>query len=229
VTPGASRWGAIAAATLLLSGAQRAQEPAGEWRHYAADERPTRYSPLDQINQGTVGRLRVAWRGPHADPALTAANPTARPSNRYTATLIMTGGTLYVPEPESPTLGTLQLPGANGGAAWTGAAFDPERQVLFVPSKTNPFAADLVAGQESDTDLRYRAGTRSLVGGPRGLPLVKPPYGRVTAIDLRSGDHLWVAANGDGPRFHPELAALRLPPLGRRCAAASWPRAPCCS
>jgi quinoprotein glucose dehydrogenase len=115
----------------------------------------------------------------------------------------------------SATLGTLQLPGSNGGVAWTGAAFDPERQVLYVPSKTNPFAADVIASQPGDTDLRYRAGTRALVSGPRGLPLVKPPYGRVTAIDLKTGNHLWVAANGDGPRFHPELKALNLPPLGQ--------------
>jgi quinoprotein glucose dehydrogenase len=128
-------------------------------------------------------------------------------------------GPVYTPPsirgPESPTLGTLQLPGSNGGVAWTGAAFDPEQQVLYVPSKTNSFAADLVAGQAGETDLRYRAGTRSLVGGPRGLPLVKPPYGRVTAIDLKTGNHLWMAANGDGPRFHPELKALNLPPLGQ--------------
>jgi quinoprotein glucose dehydrogenase len=115
----------------------------------------------------------------------------------------------------SATLGTLQLPGSNGGVAWTGAAFDPERQMLYVPSKTNPFAADVIASDASETDLRYRAGTRALVSGPRGLPLVKPPYGRVTAIDLKTGDHAWMSANGDGPRFHPELKALNLPPLGQ--------------
>jgi quinoprotein glucose dehydrogenase len=115
----------------------------------------------------------------------------------------------------SPTLGTLQLPGSNGGVAWTGAAFDPERQMLYVPSKTNPFAADVLASDAAETDLRFRAGTRALVSGPRGLPLVKPPYGRVTAIDLKTGDHTWMSANGDGPRFHPELKALNLPPLGQ--------------
>ena len=114
-----------------------------------------------------------------------------------------------------PTLGTLQLPGSNGGVAWTGAAFDPERQMLYVPSKTNPFAADVIATDAAETDLRYRAGTRALVSGPRGLPLVKPPYGRVTAIDLKTGEHAWMSANGDGPRFHPDLKALNLPPLGQ--------------
>ena len=53
------------------------------------------------------------------------------------------------------------------------------------------------------------------MAGPRGLPLVKPPYGRVTAIDLNTGEHAWMVANGDGPRNHPALKALNLPPLGQ--------------
>ena len=111
--------------------------------------------------------------------------------------------------------GTLQLPGSNGGVAWTGAAFDPDSGMLFIPSKTNPFAADLLPGKPEETNLRYRAGSRALVQGPRGLPLVKPPYGRVTAINLNTGEPAWMVANGDGPRNHPELKALNLPPLGQ--------------
>jgi glucose dehydrogenase len=41
-----------------------------------------------------------------------------------------------------------------------------------------------------------------------------PPYGRVTAIDLNKGDLAWMVPNGDGPRNHPLLKALNLPPLG---------------
>jgi hypothetical protein len=50
--------------------------------------------------------------------------------------------------------------------------------------------------------------------GPQGLPLLKPPYGRITAFDMNSGDKLWMVANGDGPRDHPLLKDLHLPPLG---------------
>ena len=57
--------------------------------------------------------------------------------------------------------------------------------------------------------------SRALVAGPRGLPLTKPPYGRVTAIDLNNGERAWMVANGDGPRNHPEIKALNLPPLGQ--------------
>ena len=52
--------------------------------------------------------------------------------------------------------------------------------------------------------------------GPDGLPLVKPPYGRITAIDLNTGEHVWMAPNGDGPRNHPRLRHLNLPPLGQQ-------------
>ena len=50
--------------------------------------------------------------------------------------------------------------------------------------------------------------------GPDGLPITKPPYGRITAIDLNSGDHKWMVAHGSGPRDHARLKALNLPPLG---------------
>jgi glucose dehydrogenase len=47
-----------------------------------------------------------------------------------------------------------------------------------------------------------------------GLPIVKPPYGRITALDLNNGTKLWAVANGDGPRNHPLIKDLNLPPLG---------------
>ena len=47
-----------------------------------------------------------------------------------------------------------------------------------------------------------------------GLPIQKPPYGRITALDLNRGTQLWMVPNGDGPRHHPLLKHLNLPPLG---------------
>jgi quinoprotein glucose dehydrogenase len=55
---------------------------------------------------------------------------------------------------------------------------------------------------------------REIMNGPRGLPLMKPPYGRITAYDLDAGEQAWMVPNGDGPRNHPALAELDLPPLG---------------
>lgn len=118
------------------------------------------------------------------------------------------------------TKGTLQLPGSVGGADWNGAAFDPDTGILYVPSVTGTFAADLLPGEPGRTNLRYTRGSRDFVTGPRGLPLFKPPYGRITAINLNTGDHVWMKPNGDGPRDHPAIRHLNLPPLGQPGRAA---------
>jgi mono/diheme cytochrome c family protein len=47
-----------------------------------------------------------------------------------------------------------------------------------------------------------------------GLPIYKGPYGRITALDLNKGTIAWMAANGDGPRDHPLIKDLHLPPMG---------------
>jgi len=104
-------------------------------------------------------------------------------------------------------LGTLYLPGWVGGANWNGAALDPETGVIYVPSVSVPWIG---------RDNYRRPPEDSLyLEGPQGLPLVKPPYGRITAIDMNSGDHLWMVPNGNGPRDHPALKGLKLPPLGQ--------------
>jgi quinoprotein glucose dehydrogenase len=111
-------------------------------------------------------------------------------------------------------LGTIQLAGASGGANWNGGAFDPETGMFYVGSRSVAFVADLFAPDPARSDLRYRAGMREIMNGPRGLPLMKPPYGRITAFDLNSGEQAWMVPNADGPRNHPALAGLNLPPLG---------------
>jgi len=111
--------------------------------------------------------------------------------------------------------GVIQLPGAAGGANWGSAAVDPETGVLYVQSATQPSVAGLVQPDPSRSSFRYRRGSHwMLPPRPSGLPLTKPPYGRVTAIDLNRGEILWQAPHGDGPRDHPKLAHLNLPPLG---------------
>ena len=135
-------------------------------------------------------------------------------AKRYVLGPIYTPPSVRGPGP-TDTKGTLQMPGATGGAEWGGAGFDPETGIIYVPSITGTFAADLLPGDPKTTDLRYTRGDRELVIGPRGLPITKPPYGRIVAIDLKSGDHLWSVANGDGPRDHEAVRHLNLPPLGQ--------------
>ena len=110
--------------------------------------------------------------------------------------------------------GTIQLPGSVGGGDWQGGAFDPETGMLYVPSITGPFTADIIKGDPKTSNLRYVSGTRAWTAGPQGLPLLKPPYGRITAIDLNTGTQAWMVPNGEGPRNHPLLKPLNLPWLG---------------
>ena len=121
-----------------------------------------------------------------------------------------TYGGLFTPPAEN---GTITIPGVIGGASWGGAALDPNKALLYVPSVTNPVL--LTARKSERTQPPPYVGLMQFGPvGPQGLPLLKPPYGRVTAIDLNTGEHLWMRAIGDGPRDHPALRHLNLPPLG---------------
>ena len=148
-------------------------------------------------------------------PALRAE--AVKIMNRFTVGGIFTPPTVKG-GPEGKE-GTLYLPGWVGGANWTGAALDPETGVIYVPSVSVPW----VAGLEPDGRGGYRRARPEgglYLDGPQGLPLIKPPYGRITAIDMNSGEHVWMAPNGDGPRDHPLLKDLNLPPLGQPGRAA---------
>ncbi len=138
---------------------------------------------------------------------------------------LFTPPSLRVDGPSAP-VGTLHLPGYIGGANWHGAAVDPETGILYVPSMTSPSLSGLVFPGESPNPRNVREAAYATLdyvravrrpGGPEGLPLVKPPYGRITAIDLNGGEILWQRANGPGApgvREHPALEGLDLPPLG---------------
>ena len=109
-------------------------------------------------------------------------------------------GPIFTPPTEK---GTINLPGWGGGGNWWGAAFDPESGVLFVPSTMSPIAVKLAKPDPNRSNFQYARtyeGTGLSIMGPRGLPLFKPPYGRITAIDLNKGEHVWQVPHGDGPR-----------------------------
>lgn len=145
-------------------------------------------------------------------------------------------GPLYTP----PSVeGTLMRPGVIGGANWGGGAFDPATSMLYVKtsqqaaivkirapdrSPGNPRAdevdADLVGDVGTAADFTPSIGaTAPTVGsGGRGgriapLPLFKPPYGELVAINLNSGAIAWRVPQGDSAaiRNHPALAGVKLP------------------
>lgn len=114
-------------------------------------------------------------------------------------------------------IGLAQLPGAGGGANWPGASVDPESGTLYVQSATNPSIMSLVKPDPSRSDLNYMINFGGLgegAGGPQGLPLVKPPYRRITAIDLNEGDIAWQIPFGPGPKQHLAIKHLNLGDLG---------------
>ncbi len=158
---------------------------------------PTRPAPFDRQGLGPDDLLDFT-PALHAEAEALVAN--------------VDHGPLYTPPSEK---GTIQLPGFLGGASWAGAALDPETGTLFVPSVTIPNTVTIAPPESPASDMRYvTRPSRPTPEGPRGLPLVKPPYGRITAIDLNTGEHRWMVPHGTGPRDHPALEGLKLPPLG---------------
>lgn len=96
--------------------------------------------------------------------------------------------------------GAISMPGIQGGVCTAGGAFDPESGYLYVQSMTAPSILALRPGDPSRSTVRYmfdRWGAQP----PRiqGLPLTKPPYSRLTAIDLNKGEIAWQAPFGEGP------------------------------
>ena len=130
-------------------------------------------------------------------------------------------GGLFTPpmlSEENGLEGTIQRPAIAGGANWNGSAVDPETGLLYIPSENAFSVMHYYTPDPADGgNLNLTQGgfdTAPLM--PQGLPLFKPPYSRMTAIDLNTGDHAWMQPNGDGDRYrrHPMLRGLNLPPLG---------------
>jgi len=144
-----------------------------------------------------------------------------------------------VSRPTGP-IATLTL-GAQGAATnWPGGSFDPETGVLYVASESSLRPLGLVPPPPGTSDLPYHQGT-VLTGARRsggsgsatadapgaaargdlsvqGLPLVKPPYSRISAIDLAKGEMRWQVPHGGTPdlvKNHPALKGLDLAPTGR--------------
>jgi quinoprotein glucose dehydrogenase len=109
-----------------------------------------------------------------------------------------------------------------GGTNWPGGSYDPETRILYVFSEGSVGILGLVPPEAGTSDLAYVVGTdRGAEGSPptvQGLPIIKPPYGQISAINLDSGEILWQVAHGETPdkiRDSPLLKGLDLPRTGR--------------
>jgi quinoprotein glucose dehydrogenase len=146
-------------------------------------------------------------------------------------------GPLYTPHVASGTSGMkglLVMPAPTGGANWQGGAADPETGMLYVSSGTQ-ISPMVLVHDPARSEMNYISGNPEAapaaarpsadgrppsprVFGPQGLPMVKPPWGRITAIDLNRGEIKWMVANGDAPEWiknHPALKGVDLSKTGR--------------
>ncbi|MFP3948825.1 MAG: hypothetical protein ACLFWG_08845, partial [Longimicrobiales bacterium] len=164
---------------------------------------PTRPLPFDRVGI--------------AEDDLLDLTPELRERARAVADSF-TIGPLYTP----PTLvsdeaggnrGTLLAPGSWGAANWNTGAFDPETGWYYAVSHTLPRVYRIAEATRDGAEMRYYSPRRD---APYldGLPLVKPPWGRITAIDMNRGEHVWMTPNGRGPRHHPILDEPDLPHRG---------------
>ena len=130
------------------------------------------------------------------------------------------------------TLGTLHIPALTGGSNWPGGSFDAETGIFYIYSKTQTSNLGLVSNPER-SNMNYIMGrprppAGAAPGGRRrgggfgglnieGISIVKPPWGRITAIDLNAGEIVWQVAHGETPdhiRNHPLLAGVDVPRTG---------------
>ena len=125
---------------------------------------------------------------------------------------------------------TLALATAGGGTNWAGGSYDPETHIAYIPSQKSLTSLGLVP-PNGRNDMRYIGGSAAprTGRGPggegaaagltvEGLPLAKPPYAQITAIDLNKGDIVWQVAHGETPdniRNNPALKGLSIPRTGR--------------
>jgi glucose dehydrogenase len=124
-------------------------------------------------------------------------------------------------------IASLWCPGDIGGVNIDGpSAADPETGILYVTSRKACTSRIIAPGKERDAIIEAPTGTTvtdfavlrySRVKKPDGLPLFKPPYSRITAIDMNTGEHLWYIPVGETPNIvlnHPDVDRSTLPNTG---------------
>ncbi len=138
-------------------------------------------------------------------------------------------GPLYtapIMEKKEGPFGIINLPGYIGGINWPGGSYDPETFTVYTYSQTNPLTiGGIIPNPEHrQGEFDYVHANLPPQNGVRvgdltvdGLPLIKPPYGRITATDLSSGTQKWQVAHGETPdaiRNHPALKGVKIPRTG---------------
>jgi len=111
---------------------------------------------------------------------------------------------------ESGKRAAMFCPGGGGGANITSPSVaDPNSGYLFISSRSACSPVVLVPGEEADLQYEKPTGTTFAqyasgpgAGAPRhplGIPLFKPPFSRISAIDMNTGEYAWVIPTGETP------------------------------
>ena len=129
-------------------------------------------------------------------------------------------------------IAALWCPGDIGGVNIDGpAAADPGTGILYVTSRKHCTTRIMAPGAERDAILEKPTGSTIAdyavlsgfgVRGPDDLNMFKPPYSRITAIDMNTGEHLWWIPVGETPQIvldHPDLQGMDIPTTGTGQAA----------
>jgi quinoprotein glucose dehydrogenase len=127
--------------------------------------------------------------------------------------------------------GTLMIPEVTGGANWQGGSFDPVTKRFYIFTNVAITSLSLAPPENKASDMLYVRGIArnpdptAKPAGPgggglnvRGLPLIKPPYATITAIDMDKGEQLWRIPHGETPdnvKNHPALKGIDIPRTGR--------------
>jgi quinoprotein glucose dehydrogenase len=138
-------------------------------------------------------------------------------------------GPIFTPpsliQPGGP-YGTLAMAINSGGSNWAGGSFDPETHILYVYSQRILNTLGLLTPKPGESDMTFIMGRRATAAGDiappplqvQGMPMVKPPYGQISAIDMNKGEILWQIAHGETPdvvRNNPALKGVSIPRTGR--------------
>jgi quinoprotein glucose dehydrogenase len=124
-------------------------------------------------------------------------------------------GPVFTPGSEvkpNGTKGTWYNPGGTGGSLWQGGGFDPDTSYFYIPSKSG--ASVTTVANDPKSDLKFSRGPGGNLS-VSGLPILKPPYSRITAVNLNTGDFAWVVPVGTTPPSvlnNPVLKGITLPP-----------------
>jgi len=200
------------------------------------EERPVEQSDIP-LEQTSPTQPFVTWPPPHDRQGVALDDLIDfTPALKAEALEIVRNfkiGPLFTPPVVSRwprPLATLMLPSTIGGANWAGGAFDPETNMFYIPSSTVVSPLGLVPPRDGQSDMNF---FRGMAADPalgdkdddgrtaptvQGLPLIKPPYGRITAYDMNTGNIVWQVPNGDTPdaiKNHPALAGVEIPSTGQ--------------